>query len=480
MNRYPDYQDVALLPAQLGMPGGGAAPEPEGLSLTQLKLMLRAHPRASAIIAAVVMLFTVLLLVVLPRTYTANAMLMVNYQVNDPTNGHELQGMQVTSFIATQVELMRTRDVLLEVVKRLNLTSIRGYASGYARGEGSLEEWVAGKINAKLDIRPSATGSQLIYVSFSASKPELAANVVNTLTDVYREQERNREVGAPEEQAQRSEAEITALKARVEEARRKLDEFQQKNGIIIDDAIKSDVDTTALDNLEGRLLEAQNMRRLAELRAHSDASTSDQALSSPVTQGLRTQLAAKEAQLAQMSRTYGSAYPGLAEAQQQVSDLRSQLAQAEHAFTSNANSAASSARDLEAKLSSDVASQRARVANLGRLHTDATQLKVEFDSAQEAYKKALDNRGAVAAISAAKPNSNVEEVSRATPPMSASAPKFMVLILAGLVGSVVLGLGLPLAYEFMHRKVRCSDDIERSFGIPVIGEFRLTNKEIVS
>jgi polysaccharide biosynthesis transport protein len=34
-----------------------------------------------------------------------------------------------------------------------------------------------------------------------------------------------------------------------------------------------------------------------------------------------------------------------------------------------------------------------------------------------------------------------------------------------------LGISLPLVYGFVIRRIRCRDDIERDFGIPVIAEF---------
>ena len=34
----------------------------------------------------------------------------------------------------------------------------------------------------------------------------------------------------------------------------------------------------------------------------------------------------------------------------------------------------------------------------------------------------------------------------------------------------MLGLGLPLLYELLNRRVRCRDDVERDHGIPVLIE----------
>jgi capsular polysaccharide biosynthesis protein len=37
--------------------------------------------------------------------------------------------------------------------------------------------------------------------------------------------------------------------------------------------------------------------------------------------------------------------------------------------------------------------------------------------------------------------------------------------------AVLLGLSIPLGLELFNRRVRCRDDIERVYGIPVLAEF---------
>jgi capsular polysaccharide biosynthesis protein len=41
----------------------------------------------------------------------------------------------------------------------------------------------------------------------------------------------------------------------------------------------------------------------------------------------------------------------------------------------------------------------------------------------------------------------------------------------GVFAAFGLGIGIPFVLELLHRRVRCRDDIERSYGIPVLAEF---------
>ncbi|MHB1141245.1 MAG: Wzz/FepE/Etk N-terminal domain-containing protein [Sulfuricaulis sp.] len=156
-----------------------------GLSLAQILSIIRAYRKLSLLILLAVLSLTALVMALWPRTYTAMVTLMVNYEVNDPLNGKELPVGQVGSYISTQVELMQTPEVLLAVVDRLQLTENKDYARGYRGDSGTLREWVAKKVSKNLAVYQGQLGSQLIYVTYSANKPAEAAQVANTVAEVY-------------------------------------------------------------------------------------------------------------------------------------------------------------------------------------------------------------------------------------------------------------------------------------------------------
>lgn len=65
---------------------------------------------------------------------------------------------------------------------------------------------------------------------------------------------------------------------------------------------------------------------------------------------------------------------------------------------------------------------------------------------------------------------NVSFVSRASAPPKAAKPKIKAALLLACVIGGGLGLGLPLCWELLNRRVRCRDDVERDLGIPVLIE----------
>ncbi len=467
MNTYPLVaREMPLAPAIPAIPLAFIHP---GLSLSQILAIVWAHRRLSILIVLLVCSITALALAFWPRTYTATTALMVNYEVNDPSNGKELPVMQVSNYIATQVELMQSPSVLLTVVDRLNLTRDEDYARGFRGDTGTLRDWVAAKVAKALTVAQSPLGSQLIYATYAADNAAAAAQVANMVADVYREQDAARSAGPPAERARRYAQQLAGLKDKVNEAQREVTAFHQRNSVI-DEGNKTNNDVVFLGTLEQRLQEAQNARQIAEARAAVDPSVSDQALSSVQVQTLSAQLATQELRHSQLSRAYTQAYPDLRESQSQVQDTRRLLASAVQGYSANATAALNLARRLEQSLQRAVSDQRAKVLVQGRLRDESAKNLLELESAQSVYKRALDGYDQIMFATGHRA-SNISVVSAATAPVSAAKPKVLSVLLLGGIAAVFFGLGIPLASELFNRRVRCRDDVERQHGVPVLVEF---------
>ena len=129
------------------------------------------------------------------------------------------------------------------------------------------------------------------------------------------------------------------------------------------------------------------------------------------------------------------------------------------------------ARQLEAKLQAAVTQQRAKVLAISRLQDEGTKYMLELESAQNVYKRALDGYDQIMFASDSH-LANISIVSRAVPPQKASRPNKIKLVLLGAFAGIFFGMLGPMAYELLiNRRIRCSDDFERDFQIPVLIEF---------
>ncbi len=442
--------------------------ENPGLSLAQIGAIIWAYRWQTVGIAVAVTLLVAVVTKFMPKTYDASATLMVYYASHNPTV-QEAPTDPVETYISTEMQLMQTGDVLLPVVDKLDLTRNKYYIAGY-HGDGStLREYAKDNLLKDLDIAQGKLGSQLIYITASASDPVLAANIANTVADTYLEQERQRVFGPASERARAYAQELAELKHKVSVAQDQVTAFRQKTGLTDSSGQAKDVEADLLASLEGKYQEAQNARRAAEVAASGDSASSAPVMNSTLIGNLKNQLADQQRQLSQMKATMGSAHPKVIEQEHEIAATKASLASEMASYTNNSNAQLTAARQLEAKLAAAVQEQRNKVIAVRKIQDEGTKYALELDSAQSVYKHALDGYDQIMYASG---EHHLSFANRAVPPLQATKPNKPKLAIIGAVIGLLLGLAVPFVYELIiNRRVRCRDDFERVFGIPVLSEF---------
>ena len=440
-----------------------------GLSLNQVFAILWAHRKTSLYIAIAFSSLVAAAVLMMPKSYESTATLMVDYEVNDPLGGKEFPIGLLGSYMSTQIELMRSDEVLMPLVDRLKLTENRTYTKGYSGDPAKLRQWIGKAIGKKLLIEQGRYGSQLIYVTYSAGTPVNASLIANSVADIYMEQQYQRVTGPASDRSKRYMVQLDELKLRAAQAQDNLTDFRQRSGLLDSDT-KIDIDMERLSTLQQRLIEAQNARRVAESRATENQSVAQQVLSSSLIQSLKAQLAVQTSRMAELKATLGPSHPQMIELHSQIDATRSSLAAEVGSYSSGASSDLSATRQLESKLQEAVDQQHARVLEIHRLQDEGAKYELDLQSAQSVYKRALDSYDQVMFVSTGH-YTNTSFVSRAEPPLRAAKPKTVLDLSAGAIVGLLLGLLVPLCRDLLNRRVRCRDDLERDHNIPVLVEF---------
>ena len=456
----------------------------QGLSLMQVLSILRAYRKQTLMIIIAISVLTAGLIKLMPKTYTATTTLILNPEGNDPlatSRGQEVQNNNYMSaeaqnmYKSTESQLMLSNEVLLPVIDKLNLTQNKDYAGGFSGDGRNLRDWVREKLLKNLDIQPGALGSQLIYINASARNAPLAAEIANTLADVYLNQQSHRVSGPASERAKRYAQELAELKDKVRVAQDQVTEFRQRTGVTDTTEKRNNIEQALLGSLELKLQDAQNARRTAEVKAASEQNASSASASLTV-QSLKSLLNTQQTQLAQLRTTYGAEHPKVLELENQIRATQRNLDNELHGLSSSNSSDLVAAQQLEAKMRAAVEEQRNKVLSVNKLQDDGTKYELELESAQAVYKRALDGYDQIMFASLGH-LSNISVVSNAVPPQAAAKPNKVKLLGAGIFAGIFIGLLAPLIYELLIlRRVRCRDDFERDFALPVLMEFdRIAN-----
>jgi uncharacterized protein involved in exopolysaccharide biosynthesis len=440
-----------------------------GMSPAQAIAIIRAY-RWHAVIATVALIcLSAGIIKLLPKVYVATATLIINYDNKDALAGREFPAGETNTFVPTQIELIMSRVILQPVAERLKLNEDRQFTRGFVGPPNAVMEVVTRNLQAALQVQ-QGIGSQLLYISASAKYPELAANIANAVVDEYLKQERRRTNEPAGERAERYSKQLAELREKAVSAQDRLTEFRQANGLTEVDGDRVDLEGSALADLQTKLEAAQNQRRDLESRQLATTAQSDAVLDSAAIVALRAKLQAQQSQMAELRATLGPKHPKVEELSSQMEATRHSLAEEVSSISTNNSVQLARARDLESKYRTAFETERKRLLERRAVQDQSAKLVLELQSAQATYKRALDGYDQIVFASAGN-YTDVSLVSRADPPVKAEKPNKLKLLLVAIVMSLGLGVAGPFAYElFLNRRLRCRDDLERHFGIPVLAQ----------
>ena len=407
-----------------------------------------------------------------PRTYSATASVLLNYKGVDPLTGLTMPGQLMPGYMATQMDIIGSKNVALRVVDRLRLASapavVRQFQAA-TEGKGTLRDWLAGLLLRKLEITPSRESS-VVEISFAGADPAFAAAVANAFAEEYQ----RASVQLKTEPAKNASAyfneQSRQLRDRLEAAHARLSKYQQEKGIVSLDNNRVDVELSRLNDLSAQLVMAQ----AAAIEAGSRERAAGSAISSPdvannaLIQNLRVNLAGAEAKLAEAGSRFGRNHPHYLSASAEAGRLRAELGAALGTVTRSVGANAEVFRQREAALRSELAAQKTRVLELNRTRDELGPLLKDLEGAQRAFDSA-SQRYSQTRIESQSEQSDISVLNPAVAPTEPSGPKVLLNALVSIVLGTILGVGLALLGELMTRPVRSSDDLRDVLGIPVLG-----------
>lgn len=433
-----------------------------GISMAQVASILRAHLKRSLIALFALILVSGALIKVLPHSYVATATLIVNRGDKNPLASPELPAGFDDTFIPTQLELINSSAVLGPVIDQLHLTANTEWTKGLSGSPEALREATLTNLKKSLTVS-QGMGSDLLYISASGKYPAEAAQIANAIAAEYLLLNRQRIDDPAAQRAQLYSQELEQLRQATIQAQEQVTAFRQTHGMVDLAPGNGDEDVAALDDLEQKLLAAENQERNVQAQLQAQAWGAN-AETDATAGNLAEQLATEETQLAKLEETLGPRHP-------EVLALKSQIAATERSITAGLSSELADARKLVAQYSAAVTAQRTLVLQRRRVQDQGTKLLLELQSAEATYKHALDGYSQIQFATSGTSN-DVSLVSAAVPPIKALKPDKEKYFLAACALSLGLAFGIPFAYELLlNRRLRCRDDLERNFGIPVLAQF---------
>jgi len=431
--------------------------------------------RARWVLALVILLLSVFgtlgVSLLLPNTYTASAHVMADIRP-DPVSFTNMQGAMASTYLATQIDVIKSSAVSERVVRDLKLTSNADIHARWEKstgGKGDFSNWVADLINQGLEVKPSRESS-VIQIIYEGSSPEFAAGLANAYAKAYIDSTVQIKVDPARQYTDFFEERARIARDKLEKARTRLAEAQRDRGIIVTDE-RLDVETTRLSELSSQLTALRAIHSEADTRAKKGLTNADQmreVLSSPVVASLKADIARQEASLDQLTKRYGDAYPAVVEARAGIDALRAQLRAETRHVTGSATVDTSMAITREKEAEVLFEAQRQRLLKLKEARTDLAVLEREVETAQRIYDS-IQERLNQTTLESNTSQSGIYLLSKAEVPLRASGPRVVINTVVAFVLGTLLALMTALTVELFDRRVRSPLDIVQALDLNVIG-----------
>jgi succinoglycan biosynthesis transport protein ExoP len=441
------------------------------MNFTQFLLILRARYRIILATLAIVMAVTVIVTLLLPKTYRATASLVLNYKGIDPVTGLTLPSQLLPGYMATQIDIINSRVVALRVVDDLRLAENPAMQAQYAAMEGekgTIQEWLAGMILSGLEVVP-ARESSILDISYRGTDPQFAAAAANAFSKAYQQVNLQLKIEPAQRASGYFTAQLKTLRENLEKSQNRLSAYQEKNGIVSAEN-STDVESARLNELSSQLVAAQaaSMEAGSRQRQAQSSNASPDVMSNPMVQSLKISLANAEAKFAETSERVGANHPQYQAAKSEVDKLRSNLNEQLQIATSSIAGNARILQQREAEIRAALATQRAKVMGLNGARDELKVLTNEMQSAQRAYE-AANLRFSQTSLEGQSNQSDISVLSPALVPLSISSPKMLLNCLIGFFLGTLLGLGLAILAELSNRRIRSAEDLVTAFNAPVLG-----------
>ncbi len=341
--------------------------------------------------------------------------------------------------------------------------------------------------NLKVNLSPN---THIIKVSFRSPDKELAANVVNTLMETYRDNNFKSRFDSTMQASDWLTKQLVDLQMKVETSQEKLVHYQKEHEILgIDE--KQNITTQKLDELNKALTSAESERmdkesvyRLVQAgdteSISSAASVLDDAgagsqSASTLLETLRTREADLKIQAADLNTQFGPAYPKLAQINNQLKEIDIQLLAETKKVSGKIKGLYMAALQRENMLHDALEKQKQEANKLNESAIEYSLLKRDLDTNRQLYEGLLEKLKQ-AGVSAGLRSNNFRIVDSARVPNYPIEPNIPRNLSFAFMLGLTSGVGLAFVLEGLDNTVRTTEQAQMISGLPPLGMIPLGSR----
>lgn len=445
------------------------------MGLAQMLRVLRGRALLFITIVMVVVTGVALISLISPKKYVAELALVVDLQGNDPMKDTALAPALVPSHLATQTEIIRSRNVAMKVIEKMDLRNNPAVVAAYqdSGADTDIDSWLVANLLRGVDAKTSRN-SNIIRISYGSSDPMEAANMANAFADAYIQTSLELRVDPARRQVTWYEEQVSQLRDALVAAQSKLSKYQADHGVLGVDAARMDVENARLQEISNQLVAVQAQMfdansRNQQINSSEQLDSLPDLMKNPTIQNLKSELARAESKLAEVSERYGVNHPQYIASNAEVAALKSKLNVEIGVTRGSLVQSAAIARRQVGEVQKALEEQKDRIIALKRSQDELAVLNRDVESARTAYDAALQQANQTK-LESRVDRTNVAILNQATPPLLPDSPKILLNLAVGLFAGIALAVGLILTIEVCNRRLRSAEDLADFTDLPVLAE----------
>jgi capsular exopolysaccharide synthesis family protein len=443
-----------------------------------------------------------------PR-YTAETLLVI--EVAKPSGGSDVlvgdpMGRPVKldpAVVETQIEMLRNPEYVAKLVDRLDEagpvppdppgdslpTALRDWLLANPVVAKAIAAWSRAAITSVpaasraeriialrdgLDVTQQG-GSYVISIKYTLQSRQQAAQVTNTLAELY-----------IEDQRQRQEAQIHSSNSALEATLREFEEAARRAEQAVNDyrTRQPSIASSRPQNADRRIADLSRM--LVETRAERtglesrlkqvslqksrglDLGAMDSILESPRLTSLWEQQQGLSKQSAELHSSYGAKHPLILKLEAEQAAVAAKINVELARIMESMGRQVEELRDREQLIEADIDRVQTEAGDAARASADLERLTAEADASRKRYDDLLQRYKVLTEQQkVAGPTARV--IARASPPTEPSSPGLAIFAGGGLAFSLLGGLLLAGLRDFVDTTVRSGKDLERRYGVRFLG-----------
>lgn len=414
------------------------------------------------------------------RTYTATTSLLIDAHSSDTVTGSNLAAQLIASYLATQSDIITSKNVAFKVIDQTRLTKNPMLQEKFSRQAGHTEvfrDWLADHLIKAVRTEPSRESS-IVGISVDAETPQLAAMLANAFAQAYIRTNLELRVEPARQNLIWFDQQSRSLRDTLEVAQGRLSAYQQENGILATDE-RENLENLQLAEISSQLTKADaEVSELASKRSQAKALQArggnlamlPEVAASPAIQALKAELSRMEDKKSELAARTGRNHPQYLRASAEVDAVRMRLQAEAASIIGGETASVQVTRQRAASLQQALEAKKGAALRAKKQRNELAVLSREVENARQGYDGAMQ-KASQARLQSQVSQTNVMVLNPATAPQRQSKPNLALRAAAALLLGFLAGMAAVFVAEALDARVRSEADLQLLAAIPVLAVF---------